>query len=327
MEKHSVAVIVTSRSNKEQLVRCLEFIYSQDYSGSKEIIVVDNGSHDNSVFFVTSRYPQVKVIRNDVNIGIGAAINQGLAASDSTYVAVVHQDVELENNWLSTLIPGLDSDPKNGAACSLITYRRSKGIHLELESAGIGFRDGIPIRIGEGADLKSPQLENARKVLGAPGAAALYKREMLEKIKLNGECFDEDLFALYEDYDIALRAHLHNYNTIFMPGTKAMHKRGILREKDKDGQIEREILEVCNPLLMLTKCVPLHIFDSRKAPFKRAFRIRYWALTKQLGLGIAIRTWFHYRKTKGIMIKKQRALFENLDKDYKAYEWEVFGKL
>jgi len=327
MADGSVTIIITSRSNKEQLSRCLEYVYAQDYRGEKDIVVVDNGSNYNSVFLVTSRYPQVKVVNNDINVGVGAAINQALAVSDSDYVAIIHQDVELEENWISTLVPPLESDFKIGSACSLVTQRKSKGSRLDVDSAGIAFRNGAITNLGEGAIPESSRFENIRNVFGVPGAAAMYKREMLEEIKINGECFDEDLFALYEDFDIALRGKLYKYKSLFVPGTKALHKKGILREGDKKLALDREILEVCNPLLLFIKCMPVNIYEDRKKPLKKEFRGKYFNLFKKHGLVVAVRTWFHFRKTRGKMIKKQRELFDDSNFNTAEFEREVFGGL
>ena len=326
MDEKKVGLIITSRSNKEQLARCVEFVYTQKYDGQIQTIVVDNASTDNSVFILSSRYPQIKIIQNKVNFGIGTAVNQGIYATDAPYIAVLHQDVEIEENWVSLLVRALESDPKIGSACSMVTYRRSKGSKIEIDSAGIGFRQGVPVRLAQGADMASPRLSEAHPIFGVPGSAAMYKREMLENIKLGNEIFDEDLFACCEDYDVAMRAYMHGYTSIFAPGTAALHKRGILREHDVKAQQEREILEACAPILLLIKCLPLHIWDKHKRRTRRGFYKRILGLMGMFDIGVAAQAWNHYRLSRKKMFKKQMLLFEGLDVNLEAIEWEVFGK-
>lgn len=326
MKKPPVDIIIASHSNKEQLTRCLEFVYTQKYGGMTNIVLVDNASKDNSVFVVSSRYPQVKIVLNNENIGLGAAINQGLSITSSPYVGVIHQDVELEENWVSELVAAIESDEKIGSACALVSFRKSKGSRKETESAGIGFRNGKPIQLDIAVSKETPRLKNIHSVFGVPGAAGMYKREMLEKIRIKKEIFDEDLFSCYEDFDVALRAYFHGYTSIFTPDTSALHKRGILRENDPEAQINRDILEACNPALVYYKCLPYDVFVNNKKQIRKRLRSGLWGLTKVHGAAIGMQAMNYYRSCKRKMLKKQALIFDKLDVNLDAIEWEVFGK-
>lgn len=326
MNKPPVDIIITSHSNKEQLTRCLEFVYTQKYGGIINIVLVDNASKDNSLFVVSSRYPQVRIVNNNENVGFGTAINQGLAISSSPYVCVVHQDVELDENWISELVAAIETDEKIGSACSIVKFRRAKGQKTELDSAGIGFRQGKPIQLDIGAGRESPRLKNIHNVFGVPGAAGMYKREMLEKIIINKEIFDEDLFSCYEDHDVALRAFLNGYTSIFTPDTSALHKRGILRENDPQAQINRNIMEACNPTLILLKCLPYDLFEDNKKQIRKQVRNGIWSIIKAYGAAVGMQAMNYYRNNKRKMLKKQGLVFDKLDVNMKALEWEVFGR-
>jgi GT2 family glycosyltransferase len=327
MSKPSVCVIIVSRSDKHQLARCLEFVFAQDYDGTKDIVVVDNASDDNSLLVLTSQYPQVKLVKNDVNLGIGTALNQGMAKTDSEYIAVLHQDTEPQANWMSQLVKGLQNHRSVGAACSIVTKRILQGARLEVESAGIAFRGARAVPLYQGDDPAKPLFREVRRVFGAPGAGAIYKREMLEKVKVGNEIFDEDLVAHGEEFDIALRAFLAGFTTLFVPYTSLFHKKGSLYASNPFETKMREIYGRMNPLLILAKGTPAELYDKHRKKIKKIFRQEIIELGKQFGVGASLRAWVHHRTVWSKMIKKQRIIFNHLKVKPSAIELEVFGKL
>lgn len=326
MSTPTVTLIITSHSNKDQLVRCLESVYVQTFEGSIQIIVADNNSSDNSMLIVTSRYPQVRVIIHDTNKGTGAALNRGIAATEAQYIAVLHQDTELTSSWVERMVQALESNPQVGSACSQVTTWKARGARTELESVGIGFRDGHPVRLAEGASLDSPKLKEAHRVFGAPGCAAMHKRKMLDRVALDGEIFDEDLFVGYEDYDIALRAFLYGYTTMYAPGTSVLHKRGALREKDYKATAQRAMLDAVNPALVLTKCLPGELLAEYGGTIRRQVRRNCLNLVRRYGPGAGLSAYRRYRTESRKMLKKNDVLFDAIDVNPKALEWEVFGR-
>ena len=327
MAQPLVDLIITSHSNKEQLVRCLESIYRQSFDRPMQITVVDNASSDNSMLVVTSRYPQVKVIVSQTNQGIGAALNLGLASTSAPFVAMFHQDVELGEGWLDRMIDGIEtSDPRVGSVCSLVTVRTSTGSKQEVDSAGIGFRNGQPRRLGEGTRKDSIRLLETQTVFGVPSCAAMYKRAMLERIKLGDEIIDEDLFETHEDFDLALRAYLHGYSSMFLSDVWVLHKRGILRQHDVEAQIQRQVWETINPYLVLIKCLPPKLLRPYGLYYRKTLALDIARLVRRHNVGVAIGAWRRYRKVRRKMIKKRGLLLETVRVNEKALEKEVFGR-
>ena len=325
MDWPKISILLTSYSDKQQLARAMEYVYSQEYAGRKEVIVVDNGSTDNSAFLVTSRYPQVKLIRNDVNLGLGHALNQAYRSSTGDLILTVHQDVELDPMYLSYLVPELMANEKVGSANGLIVYRRARGARRMIDSMGIGFRKGLPIRFGEGLPYDPEGQNLIRHVFGASGAAALYKREALEAVAVNDEVFDGDFFARFEDHDLALRLRLKGYSCVFNSKAIALHKRGVLRENRLLDQRIDDMLRVVNPLLIAYKCFPYDSFKEYAVPVKRYYRRSIGYLVKQHGPMILGQVLRQHRGNKKKMLVKQNLFFADRNLDMSIFRREVLG--
>ena len=101
--KNDVAVIIPNWNGKKWLEISLASLMKQTYS-SFEIVVVDNGSTDDSVSFVSQNFPQVKIVCLDKNFGFATAINAGVKAVNTAYVAFVNNDTEIDKHWLSEIM-------------------------------------------------------------------------------------------------------------------------------------------------------------------------------------------------------------------------------
>ena len=100
-----VCVIIVSFNTRDLLRKCLGSI--EDHH---DIVVVDNASGDGSISMVELEFPRAKLIRNDSNVGFGAANNQGLALSKSKYVLYLNSDAEATAGAIDHLADLLDSD-------------------------------------------------------------------------------------------------------------------------------------------------------------------------------------------------------------------------
>ncbi|MGC2423985.1 MAG: glycosyltransferase family 2 protein [Nitrospirota bacterium] len=212
------AVVVTWNSARE-IGGCLSSLSSD--AALSEIIVVDNASLDATREIVRG-YPLARLMENAENSGFAAAANQGIAESAGEFIFLVNPDVSFKDGFLSTLAAGLESDPAAGAAAPRLLRPDGKTI----DSAGLVMRKNRKA-IDCGRDLPdSAEFSSPCRVFGACGAAALYRRSMLEDTKISGECFDESFFAYKEDVDLAWRANLMGWKTIYVPKAIAFHSRG-----------------------------------------------------------------------------------------------------
>lgn len=210
-----VSVIIPNYNGRRWLEPCLNALFAQSYP-NLSVVLVDNGSRDDSVEFVTQRFPLVHCLTHETNQGFAAAINTGIRATDTPLVATLNNDTVVESNWLIELVEPLLADEQSGIAASKLLFAEPAGC---VNSAGISLdRVGIPWdRLGGQPDDISEQ--TIASVFGACAGAALYRRAMLDEIGL----FDEDYFAYMEDVDLAWRAQLAGWHAIYVPTARVMH--------------------------------------------------------------------------------------------------------
>jgi len=211
----NVSIIIPSLNGRHLLAECLPALMKQTYL-NYDVIVIDNGSNDNSVDWLKRSYPHVTIIENDKNLGFAAAINQGIRNSKSQYVVTLNNDVVVDPDWLESLVNIADTDSRLGMCASKMvfwhqpTMINSRGI--SIDRAGIVWdRDG-----GQDDALWT---DEKREVFGPCAGAALYRRKMLDVIGL----FDEAYFVYFEDVDLAWRARAAGWECAYVDTARACH--------------------------------------------------------------------------------------------------------
>jgi GT2 family glycosyltransferase len=214
-ESPSLVSILVANWNRAKLLKdCLDSLFRQTHTNC-EIIVVDNGSSDESVAVVREIFPAVKIIELGENRGFTGGNSAGLKRACGDFIALVNNDVITEGDWLEKLIWPMLVDPSVGICASkLIVDGRDV-----IDSAGNGFTTGgAGFNRGFGADRQ--RFSISESVFGACGAAVLYRREMLDEIGF----FDDDFFLYDEDIDLSFRAQLAGWKCWYVAGAVAHHK-------------------------------------------------------------------------------------------------------
>lgn len=214
MTAPSVSIIVVNWNGKQLLSGCLQSLRRQTYTDF-EIIVVDNGSTDGSLDYLTKIFHDVLPIALSKNRGFTGGNNEGFRQSSGAYIVLLNNDATLKEDWLESMVSVMESDPGLGSCASKIII---EGTEL-LDSAGDLFTTAFTgTKWGE---LQKAALFTApRTVAGPCAAAAIYRRSMLEQIGF----FDDDFFLNHEDTDLNLRAWLAGWRCQFVPGAVAYHK-------------------------------------------------------------------------------------------------------
>ena len=109
-------MVVATWNRRDLLRSCLQSLSRQKLEQPFEVIVVDNGSDDSSSEMALREFPgnptfRLKLLRNEVNVGFCAGNNQGFAASDSEFVALLNNDAEAEPGWLAALVRAFEGRP------------------------------------------------------------------------------------------------------------------------------------------------------------------------------------------------------------------------
>lgn len=215
-----INIIIPNYNGAALLPTCLDSLRAQTRRDF-EITIVDDGSSDDSLALLATRYPEVHVLALPHNRGLAAAVNAALCATSGAMVVLLNNDTEAHPRWLEQLVGTLERYPAYAfAASKLLLFDRRDHIH----SAGDFYRvDGVPGNRGVW-ERDRGQYDATTEVFGPCAGAAAYRRTALETLAVNGQVFDEDLVMYCEDVDLNLRARLQGMRTIFVPAAIVYHR-------------------------------------------------------------------------------------------------------
>jgi len=264
-------VVIVNWNRRNFLRACLASLARQ--TGAEfEAIVVDNGSSDGSPELAETEFG-ARVIRNAGNRGFCAANNQGIAAARGEFVALLNNDAEAEPGWLAALERACTRAPEVGMAASKVLVWEDP---RRIDKAGhLIYPDGQNKGRGSGA-LDAGQFDREEEVLWPDGCAALYRKEMLDRI--GG--FDEDFFAYGDDAELGLRARIAGWKCIYTPEAVVRHHRGSTLGKDSAWRLE---LIERNRLLLAIKLFPLSLLWLNPFYFAARVAAGLWAARRGAG--------------------------------------------
>ena len=231
----SVAIVVINFNGLADLPGCLEAVEAQTFPGI-DLVIIDNHSTDGSREWLrgwvgeagtrgrfAARPPAL--IENAHNAGFSPALNQGIRATTSDLVMPLNTDVVLREDFVEVLAACFGDQGVGSASGKLLRFPVG-GVSNKIDSVGhVIFRNRLAWNLGEGLPGDREFLEKA-EVWGTCGAAAVYSREMLEDVAVEGEFFDEDFFAFWEDLDLDWRARMRGWRCVMDPAALAWHRRG-----------------------------------------------------------------------------------------------------
>jgi GT2 family glycosyltransferase len=221
MSTPALSVIVPNYRRPDLLMRCLQSLRDSCRSTQMpgEVIVVDDGSGDESCRLVRERFPGFGLVALEHNGGYPAAVNAGVRRSSGEWVLTLNNDTTVENGTLEALLAAARSSPDIG---SVAAQQRFLSHPQVIYSAGV-----MVDRRGQAADrlIGHPLADSEREpveVFAACGAAALYRRTMLDE--LGG--FDERFLFGLEDVDVAWRGHMRGWCCLYAPSAVVYHDLG-----------------------------------------------------------------------------------------------------
>lgn len=193
-----VSIIIPVLNNLQLTKQCIESIWQSTVRGKYEVIVIDNGSDEDTKSYLES-LPDIKVIRNEENKGFTVACNQGLKAAKGNYLFLLNNDTVLYRGWLDkmTSLFSIDKE-KVGAVGPTSNYVMGK------QSVSVGRRNVTPDQINKLVSMRKGQWSTAEFLIGF---ALMISRQAYEEV---GD-LDERFFAGSDDFDYSLRLRLAGY--------------------------------------------------------------------------------------------------------------------
>lgn len=250
-----ISIITINYNGLNDTCALIETLPLED--ASLEVIVVDNASKADEASTIKQRYPQVKVIRSDKNLGFAGGNNLGIKSAQGKYLFFINNDTllnikedEHSVNILKPLVDRLESSEHIGVVCPKIRF--AWGNH-PLQYAGYTPLSPITMRnhsVGFGEDDHG-QYDTAHSTPYAHGAAMMVKREAIEKAGLMPECY----FLYYEELDWSMMMRRAGYDIWYDPSMTVYHK-----ESQTTGQQSplRTYYITRNRLLFVRRNVPAY---------------------------------------------------------------------
>jgi GT2 family glycosyltransferase len=245
MTAPDVSVVIVTYNSRAVVGRCIESIRQQTRGVSYEIVVVDNASPDDTGLFVKEQYPEVTVLHMQTNIGLSAAINDGVLASTGAFVMQLNPDCRLDGDALTTLSAFLREHPDAGVAAPKL-LNDDGSVQLSCRafpgySTALFSRYSLLTKLWPGNPGSRRYLmtdfdhERQRDVDWASGAAFMFARGVFDR--LHG--WDAGFFLFSEDVDFCKRVHDAGLRVVYVPEARVYHTIGISERPTTRAVIER----------------------------------------------------------------------------------------
>ncbi len=237
-----ISVIIISYDGIDFINDCISSVIDSLESTAFEVIVVDNGSVDGSVELIRDKYPQVRVIKNESNLGFARAVNQGLEIARGEFILILNQDTKIMNKAIPKLAVGMKRDSKIGTIGP--KFISSDGTLQNSARSFPRYRDlfyvfsGLACLFPESKIFSNWKMgwfdHQTEKTIDQPiGAALMIRREVFMKVGY----FDTNFPLFFNDVDYCRRVKQAGYENLYYPEAVVMHHVGASTGKRKAAMI------------------------------------------------------------------------------------------
>ncbi len=235
-----ITIGVVTHNSEKYVEACLTSLLNQTHENA-EIVIYDNASTDDTLKLLSEKFPQIRVIESDKNVGFARAHNEILRNTSSEFYACINIDTLFEQNFVSELVRAIQEKPSFGVAGGKLKFWDFEAFAAGSTSEGkTNFIDTVGIRIlrshrfediGQG-EIDCGQFDDEKKIFGISGSAALYRREALNDVSFENdrgekEFFDESMFMYKEDVDLAYRLQWAGWKSALAPLAVGYHDRTV----------------------------------------------------------------------------------------------------
>ena len=209
-----VSIVVLNYNAGKLLLNCIESIKKSSYQNI-EILVVDNISSDNSQIECKKKFPDIKLIQNDENLGYCGGNNEGIKKAEGEFIIILNPDTIVETNWIDELLNAQKEFGDGLYQPKILSLNQENTIQSTgnmLHIFGFGFARDKGNKVIE-------RKEEIEKVGYASGTCLFTTRKVLDKIGL----LDEFLFLYHDDLDLGWRGAQIGINSFYVPKSKIYH--------------------------------------------------------------------------------------------------------
>jgi GT2 family glycosyltransferase len=273
----TVSIVILNFNGKHFLEKFLPQVIQ--FSPGHEIVVADNHSTDESVNFLHTTFPTVRIIAFDENLGFCQGYNMALKQITSDFCVILNSDIEVTEGWLDPILGMLKSDPKIAAVQpKLLDYHHRDKFEYAGGAGGFMDKFGYPFcrgRIFESIETDYGQYDDNCEIFWATGACLIIRAELFRKY----HGFDVDFFAHMEEIDLCWRMKQDGYKVMYCAKSVVYHVGGGTLPPSNP---RKTYLNFRNSLLVLIKNLPVAELLV-KVPFR--WLIDYVAVLKFIADG------------------------------------------
>lgn len=232
----NVSVIIVNYNTCELTRKCIESIYSFTKENSFEIILVDNNSSDDSVEVISSRFPEVKLILNDTNIGFGRANNRGNAIAKGEFVFFLNSDTYLISDAIKSFydymkdvkhsnVAVVGGELLSGHDFDTVSYGNLPSVFEYFSYLGFKkfYQNYFDKKLASGIVNKDSEIKEVGYVNGAD---MFFRKEIFDLV---GQ-FDEDFFLYFEETELSYRVREKGFISMIIPSVKIIHLVSFYRD-------------------------------------------------------------------------------------------------
>ena len=306
-----LAVVILNWNGRALMEEFLPSVVACTPGEWADVIVADNGSTDDSIEMLKTKFPTVGIIRLDKNYGFAEGYNQAIKQIDNEYTVLLNSDVEVTPSWLDAPLATLEADPTIAATQPKIRAQRNKE-YFEYAGAAGGYMDiyGYPYcrgRVLHIVEKDNGQYDTPADILWATGACLFIRTAIYKEV--GG--LDTGFFAHQEEIDMCWRLRSRGYRLVCTPGSVVYHVGGATLQVESP---RKTFLNFRNNLLMIYKNLSE---KDLKHVMRARFFLDYIAATKFLLCG-------HIQNAKAVY-EARKAFFE-MKPDYVVKRKENLAK-
>jgi GT2 family glycosyltransferase len=297
-----LTAVVLNFDGRHLLEGLLPSLAAQSFPGVR-VVVLDNGSRDDSVEWLAREWPDVEIVRLPENVGVTPALNACVAAAQTEFVALLNNDLELDPNFLGELVNALREHPEAGSAGGkLLDFNQRTvidGAGDTLTWRGNGHRRGH----GEG---DRGQYDEPRAIFGACGGAAMYRRSALAEVGP----FDEDFYAFFEDVDWSLRAQIAGFQCRYAPSAIVYHMGSATIGRGLSDFTRYHLWR--NGIWLVAKNLPPRVIRRHAHQLALGQALNLAVAARDRKLGIWLKSWRDALRAMPAVLRKRRAVQRSL---------------